>query len=98
MMQSYHHPDPDFLPSRLLFYRFIQDDVEEDLYRRTESAYQNLMAWVVPQLGRKWQYEWQTNIVTAEDPNDFSAAVQLDEESFVEVLDLCNSSQRGASY
>lgn len=31
MSAAYHHPNPHFLPTRLLFYRFVEDDVEEYL-------------------------------------------------------------------
>ena len=30
--KTYHHPDLHFLPSGLLFYRVVEDNVEEDLY------------------------------------------------------------------
>jgi len=31
-----HHPNPHLLPTRLLLYRFVEDDVQEDLNQRKD--------------------------------------------------------------
>ncbi|KAL9101077.1 MAG: hypothetical protein Q9163_003625 [Psora crenata] len=43
--QPYHHADPHFLPSAFLFYRFIEDDVQEDLEESRMSGCLSATIW-----------------------------------------------------
>jgi hypothetical protein len=69
--RTYNHADSNLLAVVLLLHRLVENNVQEDLILLAMFQYSRKS---VPY------------IVTAEDANDLSAAVQLDEQSLVEVL------------
>ena len=45
---THHHADPDLFPAALLLHRFVEDDVEEDLFVHTHGAFLSAMLCYLP--------------------------------------------------
>ena len=73
---AHHHAYPNLFSARLFLYRLIQDDVEEDLEAHISlSTEQHTVERSL------------TYIIASQNTNDLPAAVQLDEEPLVKVLE-----------
>ncbi len=71
---TYNHAQSNLLCALLLFEGIVQNNVQEDLCVEVSKGMQTL---------RRISFAY---IVSAQDTNDFAAAVQLDKQALVEVL------------